>query len=198
MSDRSTTLAALLAALTTARSPEDCAAAQVAFYTAARLALVPVCASLLRAAPVSTWQSPEDLAEDTLVDAIPALQRGACRDPRNDGVMRWLATVASRRLISEARRRADTCDTEVADVLRATYALNAHAEADTVHPMRHEYEEALAEVPDAMAGSWRVVIEEQRTKTDAAAVLGVHRTTVHHHVKAVRRHLATRLAHYAP
>ena len=204
MSTPPPSLAALLAAVTGAHSPADTEAAVSALYVAARPVLIPVCDAVLQRAPGAPWHSAEDLAQDVLTDSLPALQRGACPTTTNNGLVRFLRTVATRRLISAARPQTGVKPSDVAEVVLAVHAANAAA-ADADDPdtqrraeIRHHYNIVLGEVPVAFATTWRVVVEQEVPKTAAAAALGIDRGTVHRHVTAVRTHLASRLSAFAP
>ncbi len=204
MSTPPPSLGALLAAVTAACTPADRDAAVSALFVAARPVLIPVCDAVLQRAPGAHWHSAEDLAQDVLVDTLPALQRGACPTTTNNGLVRFLRTVATRRLISAARPQTGVTPFDLAEVVLALHAANAvgddadDPDAQRRAEIRQLYNVVLGEVPEAFATTWRVVVEQELPKTAAAAALGIDRGTVHRHVTAVRTHLASRLSAFAP
>jgi len=211
MSDSSLRLADLLAAFTAARSRAETDTAASALYVATLPPFTRICVGVLQRAPVALWQSADDLAEDTLVDALPALQRGACPDASKHGLLRWLAAAASRRLITAARRQQGVTEDDVANVLSGTHASNAAVPGCLVHTdaaedsraARHvafhtAYEAALTALPPRLCTTWRLVVEGQSPQIDAAAELGMHRCTVRRRVEETRTHLAVHLDEFIP
>lgn len=206
MSAPSSRLPALVARLTAARTQPATLAAQAALYDAVMPAHMATCAALVQQAHGDVWPSAEDLAQDSLVDALPQLQRGACRHLQNDGLLRWLSTVARRRLRAMTGQRAARTPLTFAslqdemDTATAVPFTAADDDPDTaVHAadLQHARAAALAELPPAHAATWILVVEQELPPLRAAAELGVHRETVRRRVDAVRSHLATRLAAFA-
>ncbi|MCC7054779.1 MAG: sigma-70 family RNA polymerase sigma factor [Gemmatimonadaceae bacterium] len=197
-------LAALLAALTTASTTTATEAAAGELYDATRPHLVRICATLITRAPGKPWLAAEDLAQDTLVDALPALQRGACPNANNNGLLRWLTTVAWRRLLTEARPGIGVSDAEIEEVLLGTHARNStvHGDDDSRtwrdRAVRLAHDAALEGLPVSHQRTWVLVAEHELPKTEAAAALGVSRRTVYNRLAQVETHLRAALAPYAP
>ena len=203
MSSTTPPLAALVARLTSARTPTAVVAAQGALYDAVLPAHVRTCTALVQQAHGDVWPSAEDLAQDSLVDALPQLQRGACRNVQNDGLLRWLNIVASRRLRAMTGQRAARTPLTFAslqDELDAPTAVQITAADDDPDAALYRADlqraraAALAELPPAHAATWALVVEQELPPLRAAAALGVHRETVRRRVDAVRAHLSNRLA----
>ena len=197
-------LAALVARLTSARTPTAVVAAQGALYDAVLPAHVRTCTALVQRAHGDVWPSGEDLAQDTLVDALPQLRRGGCPNVRSDGLLRWLNVIAQRRLHAVASRHTTGTVRDITDVLLGTAAQNSGAaEALEDHSLvKREallrvYRRALAQLPEAQASTWVVVVEQETPVMLAATALGVHRETVRRRVAAARAHLATHLRSFA-
>lgn len=197
-------LAALVARLTSASTPSAVAAAQGMLYDAVLPAHVRTCTALVQRAHGDVWPSGEDLAQDTLVDALPQLRRGGCPNVRGDGLLRWLHVIAQRRLHLVASRHTTGTMLDIADVLLGTAAQNSGAAGppdDDAHIEREallrRYRRALAQMPEAQATTWIVVVEQETPVMLAATALGVHRDTVRRRVAAARAHLATQLQSFA-
>lgn len=204
MSHHTPRLAALVARLTSARTPSAVAAAQGALYDTVLPAHVRTCTALVQRAHGDVWPSGEDLAQDTLVDALPRLRRGGCPAIRGDGLLRWLNVIAQRRLHAVASRHTTGTVRDIADVLLGTAAHNAGDATlhdDDVRIEREAlmrvYWRALAQLPDEQATTWVVVVEQETPMMLAATALGVHRETVRRRVAAARAHLATQLQSFA-
>lgn len=204
MSTASPSLAALLAALTTAKTPADTATAAGNLYQATRPLFFPICTTLIKRAPGAPWLSAADLAQDTLVDALPALQRGACPNATNNGLLRWLATVAWRRLLTDARPQSGVSTGDIHEVLLGTHAANMPTDdVDDVYPSRDRavwslYDAVLDAQREAPRRTWVLIAEQDVPKTEAAAALGISRRTVYNHLTRVQQRLRTELAPYAP
>ena len=101
----------MLAALRAACTPDATAAATADVYVAVLPPLTRVCDRLLDRTALSTWKTAEDLAEDTLVDTLPLLQRGACLDVQNSSV--WSRSTGSGvvQTMSQATRSSACCAT---------------------------------------------------------------------------------------
>ena len=204
MSNTASRLATLLSALTSARTPNATKYAQGALYQMVLPTHIRTCELVIQRTHGGVWQSAEDLAQDTLVDALPHLQRGVCPNLAGDGLLRWLATVAQRRLHDASRRQHGVQDRETAQVLRDTHACNSQGVMNSTvneHTQRrdslmHEYQIALAELPLKRVAAWQLVIEQELPMLEAADALGVHRATLHRHLTAARTHLAGRLQHF--
>lgn len=197
-------LAALVARLTSARTPTAVAAAQGILYDAVLPAHVRTCTSLVQRAHGDVWPSGEDLAQDTLVDALPQLRRGGCPNVRGDGLLRWLNVIAQRRLHAVASRHTTGTARDIADVLLGTAAHNTGAaqlpedDAGTEREaLMRVYRHALDLLPEEQASTWVVVVEQETPVMLAATALGVHRETVRRRVAAARAHLATHLQSFA-
>lgn len=197
-------LAALVARLTSARTPTAVVAAQGALYDAVLPAHVRTCTALVQRAHGDVWPSGEDLAQDTLVDALPQLRRGGCPNVRGDGLLRWLNVIAQRRLHAVASRHTTGTVRDITDVLLGTAAQNSGAaEALEDHSLVEReallrvYRRALAHMPETLATTWVVVVEQETPMILAATALGVHRETVRRRVAAARAHLATHLRSFA-
>ncbi len=197
-------LAALVARLTSARTPTAVVAAQGALYDAVLPAHVRTCTALVQRAHGDVWPSGEDLAQDTLVDALPQLRRGGCPNVRGDGLLRWLNVIAQRRLHAVASRHTTGTVRDITDVLLGTAAQNSGAtEALEDHSLVEReallrvYGRALAQMPETLATTWVVVVEQETPMMLAATALGVHRETVRRRVAAARAHLATHLQSFA-
>jgi RNA polymerase sigma factor (sigma-70 family) len=206
MSVPSSRLPALVARLTAARTQPARLAAQAALYDAVLPAHLATCTALVQQAHGDIWPSAEDLAQDSLVDALPQLQRGACGNLQNDGLLRWLNTVASRRLRAMTGQR--TAQTplmfaSLQDELDADTVVQITAADDDPDAALYRAElqraraAALAELPPAHAETWVLVVEEELPRLRAAAALGVHRETVRRRVETVRAHLSIRMAAFA-
>lgn len=197
-------LAALLAALTTATTPSQTETAAGELYDATRPHLIRICATLITRAPGKPWLAAEDLAQDTLVDALPALQHGACPNAHNNGLLRWLATVAWRRLLTEARPGSGVSDAEIEEVLLGTHASNSAVDGDDDsrtwrdRAVRLAHDAALEALPVSQQRTWVLVAEHGTPKTEAAAELGVSRRTVYNRIAQVETHLLAPYAPYAP
>ena len=197
-------LAALVARLTTACTPVAISAAQSALYKTVLPAHLRTCTALVQQAHGDVWFSAEDLAQDSIVDALPQLRRGACPNLQHDGLLRWLNVVAQRRLGAMIGKHSTAIWHDLSDDLVADPAHDAADDASTDddtrmerETLRHRYQRALAEMPQAQATTWIVVVEQETPAMMAAAALGVHRETVRRRVAAARAHLATRLQAYA-
>ena len=197
-------LAALVARLTSATTPTAVAAAQSSLYDAVLPAHVRTCTALVQRAHGDVWPSGEDLAQDTLVDALPQLRRGGCPNVRGDGLLRWLNVIAQRRLHLQASRHTTGTMRDIADVLLGTAAQNggaadAHEDDALVEreALLRVYRRALAQMPETLATTWVVVVEQETPMILAASALGVHRETVRRRVAAARAHLATHLRSFA-
>ena len=197
-------LAALVARLTSARTPSAVAAAQGILYDAVLPAHIRTCTALVQRAHGDVWPSGEDLAQDTLVDALPQLRRGACPNVRGDGLLRWLHVIAQRRLHAVASRHTTGTVHDIVGVLRGTASHNTGAAAppdDDAHAEREAllrvYQRALAQLPEAQATTWLVVVEQETPVMLAATALGVHRETVRRRVAAARAHLVKHLQSFA-
>ena len=206
MSVPSSRLPALVARLTTARTQPARLAAQAALYDAVLPAHLATCTALVQRAHGDVWPSAEDLAQDSLVDALPQLQRGACRTLHNDGLLRWLNTVASRRLrrmTGQHSARTPLTFASLQDEMDAATVMQITAADDDPDAaiyradLQRARAAALDELPPALAETWELVAEQQLPPLRAAAALGVHRDTVRRRVDAVRTHLSTRLAAFA-
>jgi DNA-directed RNA polymerase specialized sigma24 family protein len=197
-------LAALVARLTSATTPTAVAAAQSSLYDAVLPAHVRTCTALVQRAHGDVWPSGEDLAQDTLVDALPQLRRGGCPNVRGNGLLRWLNVVAQRRLHAVASRHTTGTVHDIADVLLGTAARNSGATVSLDNDARverealmHVYRRALAQMPEAQATTWITVVEQETPVMTAATALGVHRDTVRRRVAAARAHLAVQLQSFA-
>lgn len=197
-------LAALVARLTSARTPSAVAAAQGILYDAVLPAHVRTCTALVQRAHGDVWPSGEDLAQDTLVDALPQLRRGACPNVRGDRLLRWLNVIAQRRLHAVASRHTTGTAHDIANVLLGTAAHNTGDEElpDDDARIEHDallrvYRRALAQLPEEQATTWVVVVEQETPMMLAATALGVHRETVRRRVAAARAQLATHLQSFA-
>ena len=203
MSHRPIHLAAMLATLRAARTPAAMAAATADVYVAVLPSFTRVCDRLLDRPALTSWKTGEDLAEDTLVDALPALQRGACPHVHDGGLLRWLAAAARCDLVDAARRTGGTSDDDIVDVLRATHARNAASAGTDVHPspshraFRVAYARALAALPPTQHAAWELVVEQEAPLRVAASALGVVHTTVLRRVRQARAHLVSHLAPFA-
>lgn len=195
-------LAAMLATLRAARTPEAQRAATGAVFTAVLPSFTRTCAKLLRDTRLPTYKTAQDLAVDTLTDALPALQRGACPALHHGGLLRWLSTSAHRRLIDGLRSRCGIDDSELAAVLQALYERNSDGrfsgdDHDELRAFYNAYLNAVAELPKHQRAAWHLVVEQELTPHAAAAALQIHRTTVWRNVEAARSCLGTRLAPFA-
>ncbi len=197
-------LAALVARLTSASTPSAIAAAQGILYDAVLPAHVRTCTALVQRAHGDVWPSGEDLAQDTLVDALPQLRRGGCPNVRGDGLLRWLNVIAQRRLHLVASRHTTGTMRDIADVLLGTASHNTGAAEppdDEGHIEREAllrmYRRALAHMPETLVTTWVVVVEQETPMMLAATALGVHRETVRRRIAAARAHLAAQLRSFA-
>ena len=206
MSVPSSRLPALVAQLTTARTQRARLAAQAALYDAVLPAHVATCTALVQQAHGDVWLSAEDLAQNSLVDALPQLQRGACANLQNDGLLRWLHIVARRRLRRMTGERAARTqptfvslqdEKDAATVMQLTAADDDPDAAMYRADLQRARAVALDELPPALAATWALVVEQELPPLRAAAALGVHRETVRRRVNAVRTHLSTQLAAFA-
>jgi len=192
----------MLATLRAARTPEAQRATSGAVFTAVLPSFTRTCTKLLRETHLSTYKTAEDLAIDTLTDALPALQRGACPALHNGGLLRWLSTAAHRRLIDGERSRCGIDDAELAAILEALYTRDSGGQfsaddQDTLCAFYTAYLDALAALPEHQRAAWYLVVEQELAPHAAAAALQVHRTTVWRNVEAARTCLATQLAPFA-
>ena len=202
MSKHPIQVAAMIAALRAAKTPSAERTATAAVYVTVLPTFTTVCNKLLLRTQLRTFKTAEDLAVDTLNDALPALRRGACPSLNNAGLMRWLSTAAHRRLIDGYRTRSGASDADIADVLEAVHASNhwwvVGAEYDDeVQAFRQAYTSAVAALPAHLRAAWQLIVEEDAPAHVAAAALGIDRTTVWRRVNASRARLATRLAPFA-
>jgi DNA-directed RNA polymerase specialized sigma24 family protein len=192
--------------LIAARTKPASLAAQTALYDAVLPAHLATCSALLQQAHGDVWLTAEDLAQDSLTDALPQLQRGACRNLQNNGLLRWLNTVATRRLRAvTGQRKASTAlafaslleEVDSAAVVQITVADDDPDAALFRVELQRAHAAALAELPAEHSATWVLVTEQELPRLRAAAALGVHRETVRRRVETVRAHLATRLAPFA-
>ena len=197
MTKPSPTLAALLAVLTTARTPEEIAAASAALFVAARPVLIPICTRMLQRLPATPYTG-EDVAQDTLVTALPHLQRGACPVTTHDGVTRWLTTVATRRAITVIRPQIGVSTDELTAVFRALHAVNGTAQSGRVRAFAAAYDDVRAQLPAPLLLSWQAVVEQSLSVSATARTLGVARTTVLRRLRQSKAHFAARLGSFAP
>ncbi|HYW50753.1 MAG TPA: hypothetical protein VE861_09115, partial [Gemmatimonadaceae bacterium] len=149
-----------------------------------------------------TYKTAQDLAADTLNDALPALQRGACPTLHHGGLLRWLSTAAHRRLIDGLRSRCGVDEGELAAIVEALYQCNSGGpfgddDNDELRAFSIAYLDAVAALPVHQRDAWQLVVEQELTPLAAAAALQVHRTTVWRNKEAARAQLATRLAPFA-
>lgn len=198
-----TPLAALVHHLMSARHRADVHAAKAALYEAVLPAHLRTCATLVENARGDVWLSAEDLAQDSLSDALDQLRAGACRSLKQDGLLRWLHVVAERRLGRASGRRkagapADVLplDEELVGPAPTRDAVEDEGPTSERAVRRREYARALAELAPEHARTWVVVVEQEVPPIAAAAQLAVHRETVRRRVASARAHLATRLAHW--
>ena len=202
MSKHPIQIAAMIAALRSAKTPSAERTATAAVSVTVLPPFTAVCEKLLRRTQLPTFKTGEELAVDTLHDALPALRRGACPSLNNAGLLRWLSTAAHRRLIDAYRTRCGTSYADIVDVLEAVHAGNrwwaVGGEYDEeVQAFPHAYADAVAALPAHLRAVWQLIVEQDVPVIEVAAELGVDRTTVWRRVNAARALLASQLASFA-